>query len=405
MRSLNTVRAKLNAVSHVISGSILVAAMGIISFQANAQWQDPLTTPAMATLKATSSLLLDVVSTGDRLIAVGERGHVVYSDDGGFKWKQANVPVISTLTAVYFVNEQIGWAVGHDGIVLKSEDAGVNWSKQFDGFSANEMVVKQAVRSKQLAEDELNKAKIMGNSERISLAEESIENLSFALEDAQADLESKSTKPLLDLWFKNDKEGFVIGAYGMIFKTFDGGSNWQDWSSHVENPNRYHLNAIANAGSNKLMIVGEAGLMLRTTDGGDEWKAMFSPYEGSFFGLTSLTEQGVQFAFGLRGNVARTDSFGSSWKLMDTGTEQSLIGGTDRLGRVPYIVGNGGAFIKGIDLGRKWESKIRNGRSSVAGIVESTEGHFVLVGESGVELLDKVGERLSAKVITIEAEK
>ena len=405
MRSLYAVRAKFNAVSQFFGGSILLAAMGLFSLQASAQWQDPLVTPAMPTLKATSSLLLDVVSTGDRLVAVGERGHIIYSDDDGYKWVQASVPVISTLTSVYFVNEQIGWAVGHDAIVLKTDDAGQTWAKQFDGFLANEMVVKQAIRNKQLAEDELSKAKVMGNSERISLAEESLENLTFALEDAQADFDSKSTKPLLDLWFKNEKEGFVVGAYGMIFKTNDGGANWQDWSAHVPNPDRFHLNAIANAGNNKLMIVGEAGLMLRTTDGGEQWKAMFSPYEGSFFGVTSLTEQGIQFAFGLRGNVARTDTFGSRWNLMDTGTEQSLIGATDRLGRVPYIVGNGGAFIKGIDLGRKWESKIRTGRTSAAAIVESNAGHFVLVGEGGVELLDKVGDRLSAKAITIEAKK
>ena len=150
MRSLYAVRAKFNAVSQFFGSSILLAAMGLFSLQANAQWQEPLVTPAMPTLKATSSLLLDVVSTGDRLVAVGERGHIIYSDDDGYKWVQASVPVISTLTSVYFVNEQIGWAVGHDAIVLKTDDAGQTWAKQFDGFLANEMVVKQAIRNKQM---------------------------------------------------------------------------------------------------------------------------------------------------------------------------------------------------------------------------------------------------------------
>jgi len=188
----------------------------------------------------------------------------------------------------------------------------------------------------------------------------------------------------------------------MIFKSTNGGNTWKDWSGHVENPDRFHLNAITEVSDQRMMIVGEAGLMLRTQDNGDNWEQMFSPYEGSFFGITSLTKQGVQLAYGLRGNLARSDNFGSSWKLMDTKTEQSLIGATDRLGRVAYVVGNGGAFIKGIDQGRKWESTIRAGRGGAAAIVESKAGHFVIVGEGGVELLDKLGERMSITITSIE---
>ncbi len=402
MRSLCSVRAMFGAVTRTVGSGALIATLAFTSLQTHAEWQDPLQTPAMKTMKAPHSLLLDIVSVGDRLVAVGERGHIILSDDDGYSWAQASVPVITTLTSIYFIDTSIGWAVGHDAVVLKTEDAGKTWVKQFDGFEANKMVLEQAKQIKSQLEDKLRTVNVMGNSARISAAEEALENAEFALEDALIDFEDKSTKPLLDVWFKNKNEGFVIGAYGMIFKTTDGGNNWSDWSNHVENPDRFHLNSIADIGENRLMIVGEAGLMVRTSDGGDDWKQMFSPYEGSFFGVTSLNKQGVQFAFGLRGNLARSDNFGSSWKLMNTQTEQSLIGGTDRLGRVAYIVGNGGAFIKGIDAGRKWESKVREGRGIAAAIVESKAGHFVIVGENGVELLDKLGQRLSVSIKSIE---
>mgnify|MGYP000072133774 FL=1 len=402
MRSLCSVRAMFGAVTRTVGSGALIATLAITSLQSQAEWQDPLQTPAMKTLKAPSSLLLDVISAGDRLVAVGERGHIILSDDDGYSWSQANVPVITTLTGIYFVNPTTGWAVGHDAVVLKTEDAGKTWVKQFDGFDANKMVLEQAKKVKSQLEDELKKVNVMGNSSRISDVEEELENASYALEDAEIDFEDRSTKPLLDLWFKNSQEGFVIGAYGMIFKTIDGGKSWADWSSHVENPDRFHLNSIADTGNGRLMIVGEAGLMLRTKNGGDQWGTMFSPYEGSFFGVTSLNKQGVQFAFGLRGNLARSEDFGATWKLMDTKTEQSLIGATDRLGRVAYVVGNGGAFVKGIDVGRKWESKVRQGRGSAAAIIESKAGHFVIVGENGVELLDKLGERLSVSIKSIE---
>ena len=402
MRPLSSVRSV--SARFLAAGTLFASlAFSLVIPAHSAGWQDPLSTPALATQLAHESLLLDVAFAGDRLVAVGERGHIILSDDQGFNWSQAKqVPVISTLTAVYFADNNHGWAVGHDGVVLHTQDAGLTWVKQFDGFKANEMVLQQAKQSKANYEKELNKAKIMGGARRLAKAEEDLENATYALEDAQIDFEDKSTKPLLDLWFKSPNEGFVIGAYGMIFKTLDGGQTWKDWSANVENPDRFHLNSIVHVDTGRLMIVGEAGLMLRSLDDGANWKKTFSPYAGSFFGISSLSKQGVQIAYGLRGNIARTDNFGSSWRLVDSGTQQSLMGATDRYGRILYVVGNGGAFVKGIDMGRKWEASVREGRSGATGIIQTTAGHFVIVGESGVELLDKTGKRLPEPVKSIK---
>lgn len=401
MRTLFSVGAVLRSAGRLFSASIFVTALGITAATAQAQWQDPLETPAMSTTKAHESLLLDITVVGDRLVAVGERGHIIFSDDDGRTWRQANVPVITTLTAVSFVNENTGWAVGHDAVVLSTQDGGSTWTKQFDGFKANEMVLNTAKKTKAFYESELSKAMVIGSDARISLAEENLENATYALEDAQIDFEDKSTKPLLDLWFKNANEGFVIGAYGMIFKTLDGGKSWMSWSTNVENPDRFHLNSITKIDDQRLMIVGEAGIMLRSQDAGETWTQMMSPYDGSFFGVMNLSND-VQLAFGLRGNLARSDNFGLSWRLEDTHTHQTLMGATDHLGRIAYIVGNGGAFLKGIDSGQKWESQTRKGRSSASAVVETASGDFVMVGENGVEILDKTGERLSVEITSIE---
>ena len=401
MRTLFSVRAVLRSAGRFLSASILASVVGLTATTAHAQWQDPLDTPAMSTLKAHKSLLLDVISVGERLVAVGERGHIILSDDEGRTWRQATVPVITTLTAVYFVNDNTGWAVGHDAVVLNTQDGGLTWVKQLDGFQANEMVLNAAKKMKAFQESELSKAMVLGSDSRVSLVEEHLENATYALEDAQIDFEEKSTKPLLDVWFKNIQEGFVIGAYGMMFKTVDGGNSWSAWSSKVENPERFHLNSITKIDDQRLMIVGEAGLMLRTVNGGDTWTQMLSPYDGSFFGVMNLSNN-VQLAFGLRGNLARSDNFGLSWRLEDTHTQQTLMGATDHLGRIAYIVGNGGAFLKGIDSGRKWESQTRTGRSNASSIIETRSGDFVMVGESGVEILDKTGERLSVEIKSIE---
>src|SRR5690554_3907461 len=92
----------------------LIIAFLVPSF-ASAEWQDPLNTASVQTDRAHKSLLLDITRADNRLVAVGGHGHIIYSDDNGIHWKQAKVPVAVTLTKVFFVSGQIGWAVGHDG--------------------------------------------------------------------------------------------------------------------------------------------------------------------------------------------------------------------------------------------------------------------------------------------------
>jgi len=105
---------------------------------------DVLDAPSMKTNLAAKSLLLDVASAGERIVAVGERGHIIYSDDQGANWTQADVPVSVSLTSVYFSNATHGWAVGHGAIVLHTSDAGETWVKQFDGNKANQEVINQS---------------------------------------------------------------------------------------------------------------------------------------------------------------------------------------------------------------------------------------------------------------------
>src|SRR5439155_13096418 len=79
-----------------------------------AAFVDVLDTPAQISPLATKSLLQSVTRAGDRLIAVGQRGHIVVSTDNGATWKQAAVPVSSDLNSVFFIDDKQGWVVGHD---------------------------------------------------------------------------------------------------------------------------------------------------------------------------------------------------------------------------------------------------------------------------------------------------
>ena len=75
-------------------------------------YTDPLDLPALKMEAAQFGLLLDVERAGDRLVAVGERGHILYSENQGKDWIQADVAARAHLTAVNFINDKLGWAVG-----------------------------------------------------------------------------------------------------------------------------------------------------------------------------------------------------------------------------------------------------------------------------------------------------
>jgi photosystem II stability/assembly factor-like uncharacterized protein len=91
---------------------------------------DVLDTPAASSALAARSLINGVARAGHRIVGVGQRGHIVFSDDGGKRWTQARVPVSADLVAVSFPSARQGWAVGHDGVVLHTSDAGATWVRQ-----------------------------------------------------------------------------------------------------------------------------------------------------------------------------------------------------------------------------------------------------------------------------------
>ncbi|MBI5441414.1 MAG: glycosyl hydrolase, partial [Deltaproteobacteria bacterium] len=101
-----------------VAAALLAAAAGPGLAAAARAVNDLLLLPAVRSDRAASSMLLGVARAGARLVAVGEWGHILTSDDNGVTWAQASVPTSVTLTAADFPTPAKGWAVGHDGVVL-----------------------------------------------------------------------------------------------------------------------------------------------------------------------------------------------------------------------------------------------------------------------------------------------
>jgi photosystem II stability/assembly factor-like uncharacterized protein len=261
---------------------------------AQAAWERP----APAVSRIDRAALLGITAAGKRMVAVGERGLVAYSDDDGRTWSQARTPVSVTLTKAFFVSSSTGWAVGHGGVILRTDDAGATWVKQLDGIQAARLAA----------------AKYVENA-----TDPALRRLAPVASQLQSD---GADKPFFDLVFLDAERGLAIGAYGLVFRTEDGGRRWEPVLESLENPRGLHLYALARIGAT-VVIAGEQGLLLKSTDGGRRFGAIPAPYKGSYFGAVSL-EGGDLYIFGLLGNAFRSTDQGRSWTRLETPSAGSL---------------------------------------------------------------------------------
>ena len=347
---------------------------------------DRLSLPASLSRLADSSLLLDITAVKNRLYAVGERGHILYSEDQGDSWQQARVPVSVTLTAVDFIDASHGWAVGHDGVILNSQDGGRSWQKQLDGFRVNQMVVDHYRKLLEAAEQQLQSLTKQG--EELAELEERVETYEFDLEDAEIALEEGPAKPFLDLLFVSRQQGWAIGSYGLIFETRDGGQHWISRLEQLDNPDGFHLNAIMQSRRGTLYIAGEAGILFRSDDLGQSWQRLDSPYDGSFYAIAEIQPSGDLLVTGLRGRGYRSEDQGESWIELEMATRSTLTSLVQLDSGELIAAGSSGSLSISSDGGRQFRAQIQPGRRGYSGLVATASGSLILVGQGGISTLD-----------------
>lgn len=308
---------------------------------------------------AAHSLLIGLARAGERLVAVGDRGIIVLSDDRGRSWRQADtVPTQALLTGVCFFDAQHGIAVGHDEVILATADGGVSWQRTH-----------------------------------------------YAPEAQQ---------PLLDVWCGGGGHAIAIGAYSAYFNSTDRGASWSavrfnpapapraaaavsKAAGHAEasapeaavddgKQGGYHLNRIVGASDTRLYIAAEAGHLYRTDDGGASWRELASPYQGSFFGVLPLQADSL-LAFGLRGNLFRSADAGASWQKIETGTLALLDGGV-RLGTDgAAIVGLAGVVLVSRDDGHSFSLEQQPDYTALAAVLSEGDEQLAVTGEEGARLI------------------
>jgi len=302
------------------------------SFAVQAAYKDIIEMKAVKVDSASTSLALDVAKAGDRLVIVGERGHVLYSDDNGENWTQADVETRNQLNAVAFVNDKLGWAVGEDAVIVHTSNGGNSWTRQFD--------------------------------------------------DRDADRRG----PLLDVVFLNEKEGFVVGVFNKMFKTTDGGVTWNDWSGHVDNLDEWHLFNISISADGVLYIGSEQGLVFKSVDNGESFVPIQTDHVGSFPGvITRSGEDGYDrvLAFGPGGVIWASSDSAETWTELETATLAGLLGGAWLPDGSAVIVGHEGMLLRIDRMLEEVTSHPNESGLPFSAVLPASEKRLILVGFGG----------------------
>jgi photosystem II stability/assembly factor-like uncharacterized protein len=355
--------------TRLVNGLLLGLALFCATTAARAECDDPVPEAEWSVIMplAPESLMLDITRVGNDIVVVGERGHVLVSDDEGRSWQQKRTPTRTVLTGVWFHNRELGWAVGHDAVILRTEDGGDTWC-------------------------------------RVHFAPE----LEF---------------PLFDVWFADELNGFAVGAYGYFLRSADGGLTWEEetlefavaeaaaeadefadaeaageesageedeWADDEwadDGPAAdLHMNRIIADGDGRLYLMAEAGTVFRSDDQGHTWWALDPPYDGSFFGGVAPDEQSL-LVFGLRGNMFRTWDGGESWREVRLPVDTSLFGGGRLADGGVVVVGTSGVMLFSRE-GDSFRLYQRSDRKALMAALGLSDGALIVIGEPGVERLE-----------------
>jgi len=273
--------------------------------------------------------LLDATRAGKRIVAVGEHGIVLLSDDEGKTYRQAlSVPLSATLSAVTFADDKHGWVVGQWGAILATSDGGETWTTQR--------------------------------------------------------MDTTVDQPLFSVLFTNDHDGIAVGLWSLMLQTHDGGKTWTKVTlpkppdGGKTDRNLYHVFADRQG---TLYISAEQGIVLKSIDGGADWSYLATGSKGSLWSGVAMPDGRIVVG-GLLGSLFQSSDSGVSWSPLKAETKSSITS-LVAAGSVLIAVGLDGLVMQQRANGAPFEVAQRPDRAALTAVVIDAGGKPILFSNDG----------------------
>jgi photosystem II stability/assembly factor-like uncharacterized protein len=334
---------------------------------ARASFVDPLDAAAASVLDPSAAPLLSVAKAGDHFVAVGPRGVIVIgtisSDGMSVSWRQVAVPVQSDLVKVLFTDSQNGWACGHDGVILRSNDGGMHWTKVFDGIAARK-IFEAYYQDMSVSTDK-------------SLAAAG----TAALDEIKTNFDGGPSLPWLGMAFTNADSGYVVGPFGDIAMIKGAQRDVVPLLDRIDNPNFYSLNGITSVGD-KLYIAAEQGIVYAYDPVQQKFVQSSTGYQGNLFGIVGT--QSILVAYGMNGTVYCSTNGAKSWVLAKDASTSTIMNGVVLPDGRIVLVTVDGTVLMSADQGKSFSLLPQTEDMPLADVTPLNAKTLIVVGLGGV---------------------
>ena len=268
---------------------------------------------------------------GDRLLTAGAMGEILYSDDKGAHWSPAklNQDRQALIVSMAFApDKKLGFAVGHEGWILRTKDGGSSW-----------------------------------------------EEVAFSKENGE---------PLMSIARLPSGDWITVGAFGRALESKDGGQTWQVLTLPAEVEDKHLNRIVSSADQQHWLIVGERGLVIKSDDAGTTWQIEPAFYNGSFYNAMP-TKEGGWLIYGMRGNIFLQATAGAPWTKSEVAAPVSFFGHAQEQDGTIVLVGQGSMLGISKDGGKSFTLERAKGRATLTDIVLTGAAQGWISSDAGLQ--------------------
>lgn len=311
-----------------------------------------------------SDKFYDVKATGpERAIIIGYGGKILETTDGGLTFSRIETGTDLALFKIFGRGKRM-WVSGQEGLILHSEDEGKTWQKQTSG-------TQDYLFSIFFRDDDHGYA--VGDKSVLVETQDGgkqwkVRKIKRSFDESNPDLALAMQDPIFyDVRFTDPQNGWIVGEFGRLLKTTDGGQNWSEHQETLMTPETGIVDPMDIptffgahlVSTQEGFAAGLDGKIARTTDGGNVWN--FEPMKLDFPIVDPLyqpfvTVDGTAWAVGAAGEVVTRAPGEAEWKRADLGmqiyTWMRAIDFADA--QNGWIVGGYGTILRTSDGGKTW---------------------------------------------------
>jgi photosystem II stability/assembly factor-like uncharacterized protein len=239
---------------------------------------------------------------------VGELGRIIHTTDGGKTWVRQDAGTKRPFLAMSCLDAKTAWVAGKEGIVYGTKDGGETWTQ----------------------------------------------------------LQTGSTRHVFGIEFPTPERGHAVGDFGTMVHTEDGGKTWTTMripdtvalpesalDTGVE-PGDVNLYGMSFGDPDHVWVVGEFGTVIASSDGGRTWQQQHTPVESTIFGVR-FQDATHGFAVGIDSVILATTDGGATWRTIAPPVTQRSYYDVAVRGQNGWIVGDSGTVLKTTDAGATWK--------------------------------------------------